>query len=671
GIGANVAIFSIVRPVLLKPLPYVDADRVVVPATIFTRYNNDRGSVAFIDIMDWKARGDLFESVAAFHSTSADIAAGEEPERVRALLVDEAYFSVMGAPPQIGRFFTPEENLPNGPPVAVLGHGLWMRLFGGDPGAVGGRIEIRGTPHTIVGVARPGSTWPADAELFRALGSGGQPTADMLRRDNHEYLAVARLRPGVSIEQAQAKLTAMGAEVAKRETTRAGTNWKLHPLASYIVGPILGQTLIVLFGAVLFVLLIACVNVMGLLLARGAARQREVAIRNALGAGWTRIAGQLLAESALLSAAGAAAGVFTGYWMLKGIVRFAPPDIPRLEEATIDHAVVGFAIGLSAVTTILAALAPAWQAARVDASRSFHESGRGASGGLRTGRLRSLLVVSELALSIVLLTGAGLLIRSFGRIQAVDPGIDTKNLLTMQISLPQARYAGTPQVTDGFEQLAVAIGAVPGVKMVSATSALPLGGGGFYLGRVFLREGQPEPPASADTAGNWKVVRPRFFEVMGISIVEGRGFTPYDTASSTPVIVVSRSMARQMFPDGGALGRRIRSWRDENLYREIVGIAEDTHFDGLTENVSNDVYIPHAQNTWRSLVLLVRTDRDPGEVVNGVRGAMRSVDKKLPAADVRTLDQVMDRNLARPRFIMLLLTIFGLVAVLLAAVGGP
>jgi putative ABC transport system permease protein len=669
GIGANIAIFSLVQPILLKPLPYLDADRLVVPCTIFQRHNTDRGSVAFADIMDWKAQSSLFEAVAAFNNSGVDITEGDEPERVPAVFVDDVYFRVMGAPPLLGRFFTADENLPKGPPVVVLGHDLWMRRYGGDPGVVGKRIEIRGVPNTIIGVARVNSTWPSDGDIFLSRGTGGQPDANMLRRDNHEYRAIARLKPGVAIEQAQAKLTAMGAQIARREAGRAGTNWKLHSLAAYVVGPTLHQTLIVLFGAALLVLLIACVNVANLLLARGAAREREVAIRAALGAGRRRIAAQFLAESALLSAAGGAAGIVAGYWGLRALVHFAPPDIPRLEQAQIDMRVLAFSVGLCVVTTLLAGLVPAWQASRVGPVESFHEGGRTSSGGLRTGRLRSALVVAELALAIVLLTGAGLLIRSVSRIASVDPGINSRGLLTVRLSLPQARYSGAPQIAEGFDHLLSAVRLVPGVVRSSATSALPLGGGGFYLGRVFLREGQPEPPASADTSAAWSVVRPDYFETMGVPIVEGRAFAADDGAKSTPVVVISRSMAKQMFPNSSPLGRRIRSWRDENLYREIVGVVGDVRYYGLTEDVPNTVYVPHTQNTWRSLTLVVRTGADPAALLKPVRDAIWRIDRKLPLAEVQTLDQVVDQNMARPRFSMFLLVLFGGMAVTLAAIG--
>ena len=567
GIGANVAIFSVVRPILLDPLPYPQADRLVVPRTIFMRENSDRGSVSFADVIDWRNARGIFERVSVYNPASADLTGGDEPERVRAAVVDDEYFRVMGSPPLLGRFFTAEENLPKGPAAVVLSHALWTRRFGQDRSVVGTRVEVRGAPYTIVGVTRPESTWPTDAEIFLPIGTGGQPNANMLRRDNHVFQVIARLQRGVSVERAQTQLTAMGAAVAREATNRAETNWKVHTLASYIVGPVLHQTLVAIFGAVLFVLLIACVNVANLLLARGAGREREVAIRAALGAGWKRIAAQFLAETALLSAAGGVAGIFVGYWGMKALVRFAPRDIPGLEHAQVDGGVLVFALGLCVATTILAGLAPAWHAARVAPGHLFQAAGRSVSYSLRTGRLRSLLVVVELALAIVLLTGAGLLVRSFAAIQGVDPGVAVPHVLTLQTSVPGARYAGTPQVVDAFARLTDAVRHVPGVTMSAAATSLPLGGGGFYLGRVHLREGQPEPPASRDTAGQWSGVQPGYFSTMGIPILEGRDFTPRDTATSTPVVVISRSMAREMFPDGAAIGRRIRSWRMISSHR--------------------------------------------------------------------------------------------------------
>jgi putative ABC transport system permease protein len=669
GIGATTAIFSLVQAVLLTPLPYPAPDRLVVPATTFTRLATDRGPVAYADVLDWKAERGLFEAVTPLYASNVDITDGAEPERVPAIRTDDAYFAVLGSAPLLGRFFTPQDNLPTAPRVVVLSHSLWNRRFGGDPHLVGKPIELSGVPATIIGVTRPDAIWPSDAELIRPLGLGGQPDAGILRRDNHAFMALARLRPGVSIEQAQAKLTVMATAIAHRDANRADTGWKLHALDAYVVGPSLRRTLWVILGAALLVLLIACVNVANLLLARGLARQREIAVRAALGAGRRRIAAQFIAESALLSAMGGVAGVVIGYWCLKLLVRFAPPDVARLDQAQIDVRVLAFSLGLCLVTTVLAGVAPAFFAARVAPMQSFHEAGRALSVSRRSTRLRNLLVVSELALALVLLTVAGLLVRSVSRLGHVEPGIVRDGLLTMEVSLPQARYATEPLVADGFDRLTAAIRLVPGVIDASAASSLPIGGGGNYLGRSFLTEGQPEPPASADTHAYWTVGQPGYFGTLGIPILEGRAFTSHDTATSTPVIIISRAMAKAMFPSGSPLGKRIRSWRDEDVYREIVGVAGDVRYESLAGGFNKNVYVPHTQDAWSSLTLVVRTRLDPPTLVASVRHAVGTVDKKLALSNVRTMEQVVEAEMARPRLSMSLLVIFGLAALALAAVG--
>jgi len=670
GIGGATAVFSVVDGLMRKPLPYANPDRLVRPATIVKRLDTDRATVAFADILDWKAQRDLFEAVSAYSPADDDITGADAlPERLRGLRVDEDYFRVMGAVPFLGRPFTAQENLPGAGRVAVLSHGLWMRRFGGDEKILNRGIELNGVPCTVIGVMPKDSTWPEDAEIFRPLGLGGALPPDVLRRDNHVFQALARLGPGVPLEGAQARLTAMGARIAQTETNRADTNWKLHPLDEWIVGPALRRTVLVLLGAVLFVLLIACVNVANLLLARGAVREREVAIRSALGAGWTRLAVQFLVESLLLAAAGGIGGIVLGYWGLKGLIRFAPPGVPRLDQVGIDSAVFAFSAGLCLVTAILTGVLPAIRAARLAPAESFHEAGRGSSASLRSGRLRSLLVVSELALAIVLLTGAGLLVRSLGQLQQVDPGFPTRNLITMQVTLPNSRYAGPPQVASAFERIAEGIGRVPGVVHAVATSSLPLGGGGNYLGRVFLTEGQPEPPVSKDTQGQWSVIQPGYFRVMGIPIVEGRAFSDRDNQGSTPVIVISRSMARQMFPGQSPLGRRIRSWRDENLYREIVGVVADVRYWSQDQDIVNNVYVPHKQNSWRRLVLAVRTQGDPGALLKSLQTEIWSHDNRLSISEIRTMDEVVDLALARPRFSMFVLGIFALAGAVLAAIG--
>ena len=670
GIGANTAIFSLVEGLMMKPFPYPEAERIVVPATIISRLKSDRVSISWADIADWKKDASTFEAVAAIASPDADITSGEEPQRVRMLLADEDYFRVMAARPTLGRAFTAEENAPGAGREAVLTYGYWMRRYGGDQKAVGSTIEINGVPHQVIGVMGKDSTWPEEAEILRPLGTGGTPNAGMLRRDNHAYQAIARLQRGVTLEQAQARLTAQGAQLAQRETHRAGTNWKLHSLREYVLGSTIEDTLLVLLGAVLLVLLIACVNVANLLMARGATRGREVAIRNALGAGWKRLLRQFLAESLILSAAGGVAGILVGYWGLRGLVRFAPAEVPLLEQAKLDPGVLAFTFGLCVLTAVLSGLMPAIQAMRISPVEAFREGGRGVSGGVRTGRVRSVLVVAELALAIVLLAGAGLLVRSFAAMQQVDAGFPTHHLLTVRFSLPRSRYAENGRFAATLDRILENVRRTPGVRSASGASSLPLAGGSG-LGRVFLREGQAEPPASHDSQASWSSVQPQYFETMGMPLVQGRRFTERDTRTSTPVIIISRRMAREMFPNSSPLGQRIRSWRDENVYREIVGVVGDVRFDGLTEDFANNVYVPQQQDTvgFRSVTLVVRTAGDAGAMAKAVRDAVWSQDRKVAIAGGKTMDQVVDEEMARTRFSMFLLAIFAATALVLAAVG--
>ncbi len=340
GIGATTSIFTVVNALLVKPLPYTNSEQLVVLSTIFQRLGTDRGSVSYPDVADWKAQRDLFEGVSFFSQFNLDVTGGNQPERVRTLLVDDDYFRVLASPPQLGRRFTSAENKPGADRVVVLSHQLWMRRFGGDTNVLQQVMELAGVPHTIIGVMPKNSTWPEDVDVFRPQGFTNEQWQNAQRRDNHLYRTIARLKAGVSLEEAQAKLTAMGSRVARGNVNRANTNWKVHRLNAYIMGPTLSRTLWILLGAVVLVLLIACVNVANLLLARGSARKREVAIRNALGAGWKRLASQFIIESFVLAIAGGALGIVLGYWGVAALVRSAPPGIPRLDVVQIDYTVL-------------------------------------------------------------------------------------------------------------------------------------------------------------------------------------------------------------------------------------------------------------------------------------------------------------------------------------------
>jgi putative ABC transport system permease protein len=669
GIGANTAIFTVVNALMLKPLPYKDASNIVVLSTIFQRQNSDRGSVSYPDILDWKAQTGLFEAVAPFTQANFDITSGDEPERIRGLAVDREYFRVLSDPPFLGRTFEPYEDAPKANRVVVLSHALWMRRFGGDTKVLNSTIELGGEPHKIVGVMPRNATWPDDAQIFKPLGVGPTPSPDTLRRDNHVFRVVARMKAGVPIEQAQAQLTTMGARVARENTNRAQTNWKIHPLREFIIGPALGRTLWILLGAVVVVLLIACVNVANLLLARGAAREREVSIRNALGAGRSRIAGQFLIESLVLAIAGGLLGIVLGYAGAAALVHYAPEGVPRLDSVAVDGTVLSYTILLCLLTAVIFGVAPVLHVLRSAPASGIREGGRASSASRHATRLRSVLVVSELALAVILMAAAGLLVRSFNTLQKVDPGFSTRNVLTLQVALPRSRYGATPQVLQAFDTMIDKIRQVPGVTSASAIASLPVGGGGFYLGRVFLTTGQPEPPASKDTSALWSVVRPEAFQTLDIPVVAGRSFTRSDTTGSNPVVIVSQSMAKQMFGKESPLGRRIRSWRDENVYREVVGITADIRYAGLGEDIVNVAYVPHAQSPWQTLMLVVRSDRDPRTLLKSIQSQIWSLDRRLAVAEVKTMDQIIQTELARPRFSMFLLAVFAATALLMAAIG--
>ncbi len=667
GIGANTAIFSFVSAVMLKPLPYKDADRLAVPATIFRQLDTDRGSSSMPDVLDWKAQRDLFDAVSAYQGDTFDLTGVGEPERVNGLSVDESYFRVMSAPPLAGRTFSAEENLPENNRVVVISEGLWLRRFGADPKAVGMTVDLSGVPHKIIGVMRKDSVWPGDADIWKPSGFARPPEWTM-RRDNHMFETVAKLHPGVSIAQAQARLTVMGERIAREAEHRAGTGWKLHSLHDWIVPPDVRRILAVLLATVGAVLLIACVNVANLLLARGTARAREIAIRAALGAGSRRLMRLFLSESALLAAAGAVAGLAFAAALMRVLLRLTPDGVPRIEGVALDWRVLGFTAAVSVLTALAFGLLPAAHAVRPARPERFREGAHGL-GGVHGRKLRSALVISEVALTTVLLIGAGLLVRTFVHMLRIDPGVATENLITMQVSLPHSRYKETAGIAGALDQITDSVRHVPGVLSASAVSALPVSGGGYYLGRVFLATGVPDPPAGKDTFGAWNVAQPGYFRTMGIQVLRGRDFDERDGEKSTPVIIISEGMAREMFPGQDPIGKRIRSWRDENVYREIVGIARDTRYYGLTDKPANTVYVPHRQDAWRTMVLTARTKTDPYALLPSIRGAIRAHDPKLTIAEIRTMDQVLSTALSSVRFTTFLLAVFAGLALTLAAVG--
>ncbi len=673
GIGANSAIFSVINAVLLRPLPYKNSERIVVPVSTNVERGFDNASVPYADFLDWKNEEQLFEHVAVFQQVNLDLTGDGEPERVQGVRATEGFFDVTGLQPLVGRRLLPEDHRPGVATVAVISNGLWQRRFGGEKEIVGRMIALNGRQYAVVGVMPSASVTDDAPDVWVPLTfeAGGQ-SSDVLRRDNFIWQSIALLKQGVSLAQANAKLQTVARRIEEEHSQiRKGWSTQAVPLNESIVGTQLRRVLLVLFGAVAFVLLIACVNVANLLLARAAVREREMAIRIALGAGRWRLIRQLLIESLVLALVGGVFGLLLALWGVDVITSLAPADMPRLKEIGIDRNVLLFVAGASLFTSLLFGIVPALHASRTNLNESLKEGsgGRGSTAGIQGQRARNALVVAEIALSLVLLVSAGLMVKSFLVLQRVDPGFKVDNLLTLQLNLPRARYGEDGRVADTVDRILENLKSQPGVSEAAATSALPLGGGGFYLGRVFLEEGQPEPPAGPDHQAEWNVVSPDFFTTMGMTVLKGRAFDERDDENRPPAIIINETMARRMFPNEDALGKRIRSWRDENKYREVVGVVRDVRYYGRDDKPRGLVYVPLRQDVWRSLILAVRTEGDPVKLSSDLRNQIWGVDQDLALANITTMQQTLVASTARPRFSTLLLSVFASVALVLAAVG--
>jgi putative ABC transport system permease protein len=655
--------------VLLRSLPFPAADRLVMPQT----RDGERGTygVTYADFEDWRAKG-VFGHVAVFQQSPADVSGDEgagEAERVNSMRVSDGFFAAVGLAPVVGRAFTEEEYRYGAQPVVKISDALWRRRFGGARDVVGQVLRVAGERMQVVGVLPPEYEALAEVDVYRPLRFAPEYRAELDDRDNFIFQAVARLAPGRTLEETRAALAAMAQRVAlDYPQLRKGTSVTVTPLSAVIVGERVSRGLWLFLGAVSLVLLIGCVNVANLLLARSATRQREIAIRSALGAGRGRLVRQLLTESAAIGVLGGLAGVGLAYVGVRALVAGAPGYIPRLEEVGVSGSVLLFALGISMLSALLFGLVPALRTSTV-------RPGVGARGGSRTGggpgerRGRNVLVATELALSVILLVAAGLLLRSFTRLQRTDPGFRAENLLTFSVGLQGDRYEADGRTLATFDELLGRIRALPGVRSAAVVSSLPLGGGGFYLGRAFLTVGQPEPPAGPEVFGFWSVVSPGYFATAGTRLLRGRDFSERDGADSPPVIIVNREFARQMFPGQDPVGKRVRSWRDENVYREVVGVVDDVRFFGAGDGIRPLVYVPHAQNEWGNMVVAVRGVSAPHPLVGPIRGVLRRIDPSLAMGDVQTMDEVLARSVAPWRFGFALVGVFAALALVLAAVG--
>jgi putative ABC transport system permease protein len=664
GIGANTAIFSVVNSVLLRPLPYPDADRLVYLQAVNPAQGITASNISPPDFADWKNQNQTFEDMTAFITGGAILSGESEPERVPAAFVTASFFPVLGAKPAIGRSFLYEEDREGKDRVAVISHALWQRRFGADKGVVGRQISVSGESTTIIGVM------PADFEFMQPVDMWRPLAVEMTseRRDNRYLQVLARLKPGVSIEQAQSQLNTI-TERLGQSYVETNSNWGarltgLHDLMVAGVRP----ALLLLLGAVGFVLLITCANVANLLLARAAARQKEIAVRAALGASRMRVVRQLLTESLLLSTVGGGVGLLLGIWLTDFLVSISPANTPRLESVHLDASVLLFTLGVTFVIGLLFGLAPAWQASRVNLNEALKEGGRGFSEGWRRNRVRKVLVISEVALSLMLLIGAGLLIKSFVLLRSTDAGFNAENVLTMRISLPSLKYKGK-QKAEFFERLAESVAQLPGVEAVGATLSLPLNGSNYSVGRSFIPEGRPLTPEESINA-SYSVTTPGYFGAMKIPLVAGRQFTERDRGDAPQVVIVNETLARRYFPNETAVGKRIKIWRDEQFPREIVGIVGDTKTDVLEGEASPQMYVPHAQDaSWGGMSLVVRSTAKPVALTSAVRGAVLSMDPDQPVFSIKTMEDVVAASVATRRISMLLLSGFAGLALLLAALG--
>jgi putative ABC transport system permease protein len=684
GIGTNTAIFSVVNGLLLQPLPFKTADRLVRVGRKF-REGGEGGGASIPKYVTWKNDSQVFSAMTAydFAGPGLNLSGGDVPEQVKGIHVTAGFFEVFGATPVVGRTFTADEDRPGGPRLAVIGYGLWKRRWGGDANIVGRPIVLNGEPYTVTGVLAENFHSYPPADIWIPL----QP--DPASANQGHYLSVAALlKPGVTLETANAQLKIVG-EHFRRLYPRwmdKGESVSAVPMKQSMVGDT-RQALLILTGAVGFVLLIACANVANLLLARAAARTKEIAIRTALGAGRLRIIRQLLTESVLLASLGGVLGLMIGVWGLRALLAASPVDLPRIQELTsapllanIDLHMLLFTAGVSLLTGVLFGLVPALQISRTNISSTLKESGSRAATG-RHHYTRSALVAAEMGLALVLLIGAALLIRTFVSLRAVNGGFDPHNVLTLQTSLNGEKYASTAKVELLTRRMLERLESLPGVAAAASCINIPLEGGPDLL---FTIEGRPPADGGISNGDEqWRNATPHYFNALKVPLLRGRYFTLQDTAKAPAVVIINDAMAKKYWPKGDPVGQRITIGKGlgpefEDPTRQIVGIVGDVRENGLDSPAPAIMYVPFGQvpegltqlaNRVLPASWMIRTSVDPRTLVQAIKHEFLAVDNQLPVSRVRTMEQVIGEATARQSFNMLLLSIFACIALLLAAVG--
>jgi putative ABC transport system permease protein len=673
GIGANTAIFSVVHAALVRSFPYADGDRLAIVWENRRRGKpNPQNVINLGNFFDWKDQNKVFSDMAAFFDRNLNLTGDGEPEEVPSQIATTNLFAVLGVNPIKGRTFASDDGKDGRPGVVVISYELWQRHFGGDPNIIGRKIILDNLPNEIIGVLPPEVGWYVQKGSMidkpPQIWQPWQIANDLRERHGRFARAVARLKPGVTFEQAQNEMNVIGARL-EQQFPDFNAKWGVTvvPLRTQFTGEI-RKPLLILLGAVGFVLLIACANVANLLLARAASRRREIALRAGLGASRWRIARQLLTESLLLSMFGGALGLLFAWWGTKALLALSPADLMELRNTTVNLPVLLFTAGLTLLTGIAFGLLPAFEASRFDLNEPLKESSRGIAGGTRAQRVRSLFVVAQVALALVLLIGAGLLVKSLNRLESVEPGFDPNNLLTMRINLPPRKYDSDPKVLNFFKQALEQIKAIPGVESVGAINTIPFGGP--HSGTRVEIEGQPKRPAGQDLSTGVVVTDANYFQTMGIPLKRGRLYTQQEALEMRHVVVVNEAFAREIFPGQDPIGRRVViNMKDENQPSEIIGIVGDNKHKGLDAEVEPMAFWPHAELVYSSMTIIMRTRADGNSMATAARNAIHQLDRDQPIGEVITMGGLMARSIARSRFNSLLLAIFSGVALVMAAVG--
>ena len=666
GIGANTAIFSVVNALLLRPLPFPESERIVhvwhtPPQQSFPGL--DRFSVSPANYLDWKAQSSTFEQIAVYTYSGFSLSTSNDPLPLIGAAVSSDFFSVLRTNVMQGRTFTPDEERPGRDQVAVISHGLWQRAFGANPNMIGQTLTINSRSFTVVGIMPAGFQFPREAELWVPLAWDDK---ERQVRSIHDYLVVARLKQNVSNEQAQAEMSTISSRLEQQyPEENKGWGAVVIPLREDMVGNI-RPALLVLFCAVGFVLLIACANVANLMLARAANRQSEIAVRIALGAGRARLIRQLLTESVLLAVSGGVLGLLLAVWGSKMLVRLG--SLSNTGDIGIDTWALGFTLLVSLGAGIIIGIVPAWQFTKTNLSDTLKQGSGRTGGSPMRQHTRKALVISEVALSLVLLIGAGLMIRSFWKLQNVNPGFDTSNTLTMSLALTPLRYSEPHQQLAFLERAIEQIRAVPGVVSVGATTTVPLTGGGST--QPFSIEGRPVGAVAEQPMAQTRYITSDYFRAIGIPLRQGRFFSDNDRDNSVPVVIISEAMARRFWPGENPIGKRLTpSFHPEPGAREIVGVVGDAKATGLDVDSSATMYLPYKQLMRPYISFVVRTASNPESLVQPVSSAIYSIDKEQALTDIQTMEQVLTQSLSGRRFNMTILLTFAAAALVLAAVG--